>query len=133
MKSEMNMARSYLDFLVEWEILDTEQAESVLQAQNEATPPLGRLALKEGYLTQKQVFQILQDQVDDELLFGELAIKGGHLHSRELNILLEMQTQARPGLNQIILGLGLANEEPLKALYAEYSRVIRELVLQKVG
>ena len=125
---EQSMRDAYLQFLVDRKILDEVVALDVRDQQQHETPPIGRLAVVEGVLTMKQVFTIVNAQGDSDKRFGEVAIKMGLMKTAQLLILLDIQRTKRPGLNEIIEGMGLADRESLKALRKEFISCIKEMV-----
>ena len=125
---EQSMRDAYLQFLVDRKILDEVVALDVRDQQQLETPPIGRLAVVEGVLTMKQVFTIVNAQGDSDKRFGEMAIKMGYMKTAQLLILLDIQRTKRPGLNEIIEGMGLADEETLKTLRKEFILCIKEMV-----
>jgi hypothetical protein len=125
---EQSMRDAYLQYLVDRKILDEVVALDVRDQQQRETPPIGRLAVVEGVLTMKQVFTIVNAQGDSDKRFGEMAIKMGFMKTAQLLILLDIQRTKRPGLNEIIEGMGLADEETLKTLRKEFISRIKEMV-----
>ena len=125
---EQSMRDAYLQYLVDRKILDEVVALDVRVQQQREPPPIGRLAVVEGVLTMKQVFTIVNAQGDSDKRFGEMAIKMGFMKTAQLLILLDIQRTKRPGLNEIIEGMGLADEETLKTLRKEFISRIKEMV-----
>lgn len=126
---EQSMRDAYLQFLVDRNILDDVAALDVRDVQQQQTPPIGRLAVVEGYLTMKQIFSIVKTQCDSDDRFGELAIKMGYLKTQQLLILLDIQRTKRPGLNAIIAQMGLADTKTLDTLRKEFLSCIKESVI----
>ncbi len=128
MFNEQRLCETYLQYLVDFKVLDEEQALRVLAAQKKGTPPIGKLALLQSLLSMKQVARVLAAQADMGMLFGEVAIALGYLQLTEVRGLLEKQRQARPQVNAIILEMGLATDEQLKALRADFLSSMAEIV-----
>lgn len=110
--SKLNEA--FAQHLVTEEIINEEQALLALEQQRHLTPPVGRLALEMNYLTMKQVFRVLQEQADSQMRFGEMAITLGYLDNAQLDELLDLQRQRRPGLCDVLFGMGLARKGVLQ-------------------
>ena len=125
---EQSMRDAYLQFLVDHNILDEVAALDVRDKQQQETPPIGRLAMAEGYLTMKQTFNVVNAQGNSDRRFGELAMEMGYLKTPQLLILLDIQRTKRPGLNKIIAEMGLAEADTLSTLRKEFLASIRELV-----
>jgi hypothetical protein len=125
---EQSMRDAYLQFLVECEILDEVQALDVLERQRQDTPPVGRLALVENYMTMKEITRVVKALSDTDMRFGEMAIQMGYLKTTQLLVLLDIQRKKRPGLNKIIVELGLSDEVTLKTLQKVFLSRIRALV-----
>ncbi len=129
MYCDQSLRDAYLKFLIEWEVLDEVKALDVLDQQQKETPPIGRLALKEGILDMKQIFSVLGAQVDSDLKFGEIAISLGFMTLPELEQLLTLQKNSRPGLNLIVTEMGLAKAETLQSLHKEFLSRVADLVI----
>ncbi len=125
---EQSMRDAYLQFLVDQNVLDEVAALDVRDMQQQETPPIGRLAVVEGVLTMKQIFRILNAQGDSDRRFGELAIQMGFMKTPQLLILLDIQRTKRPGLNKIIMEMGLADSKTLGTLRKEFLATIKEMV-----
>lgn len=126
---EQSMRDAYLQFLVDKKILDEVAALDVRDKQQQETPPIGRLAMSEGFLTMKQTFTVVNAQGESDRRFGELAIEMGFMKTAQMLILLDIQRTKRPGLNHIIVDMGLAEKEPLDTLRKEFMASIRNLVI----
>jgi len=125
---EQSMRDAYLQYLVDQNILDEVAALDVRDQQQRETPPIGRLAVVEGVLTMKQIFSILNAQGDSDRRFGELAIQMGFMKTQQLLILLDIQRKKRPGLNGIIVEMGLSDAETLNTLRKEFLSCIKKMV-----
>lgn len=126
---EQSMRDAYLQFLVDKKVLDEVIALDVRDKQQQETPPLGRLAVVEGYLTMKQIFTILNSQGTSDRRFGELAIEMGMLKTQQLLILLDIQRTKRPGLNEIIAEMDLVDIKTLNSLRKEFLNYIKTMVI----
>ena len=125
---EQSMRDAYLQFLVEGEILDEVMALDVLERQRQETPPIGRLALVENFMSMKQITQVVKALSDSDLRFGELAIQKGYLKTTQLLVLLDIQRKKRPGINKIIADMELADTDILNTLRTVFLSRIRALV-----
>lgn len=109
-----NLNAAFAQHLVNEGVINEEQAVLALEQQRHLTQPIGRLALEKSYLTMKQVFRILQEQADSQMRFGEMAITLGYLDNAQLDELLELQAERRPGLCDVLFGMGLARKGVLQ-------------------
>lgn len=85
--------------------------------------PLGRLALKSGALTMRQVFKVLTMQESLRRPFGRVAVEMGFLDSQDLANLLMTQADSAKPIKHILLDMGLLDQETineeLKLFYHE--------------
>ena len=119
---------AYLQYLVDWDVLDEDAALDVLEQQKKETPPIGRLAMLSKVMTMKQVVKVLDAQVDSDLRFGEVALELGFMTDQQLLDLLESQNKCRPGVNKIIVDLGFADQATVETRCEDFLNHIGELV-----
>ncbi len=75
------------NYLLEKDIITTEQLLDALQEQSKVHLKLGTLAIHEGYMTAGEVDNIIIMQTHQDKKFGELAIEEGYLTEEQVNAL----------------------------------------------
>lgn len=68
---------------------------------------LGEIAVRQGLLTLKQVFEILGEQAESGDRFGEIAVRRGALTRVQLERLLERQARTTVSLADILIRMGV--------------------------
>jgi hypothetical protein len=84
---------------------------AALDRYQESRVPLGRLALREGFLDLGPLLHILDEQLDeasfgDRRRFGEIAVELGYLSEMQVAALLARQAQVSPSFEQVLIELG---------------------------
>lgn len=128
MLESIDIAESFLDFLVTEDVIDHTAAEQVLKEIRLQTTPIGRLALLAGHLSMKQVAEVLNVQSETGLRFGEQAIALGYLDRNQLRRLLDDQAEQRPSAGALLFELGLVKKGILRQKRRDFMRSL-ELVL----
>lgn len=127
MMLEINqLNESFAHHLIVEGIIDEDEALQALDQQRRMTQPIGRLALQKGYLTMKQVFHVLQEQADSQMRFGEMAITLGYMDNAQLDDLLDTQQLQRPGLSEVLFGMGLVRKGVLQKQRRAFLREMEE-------
>ena len=80
------------NYLLEKDIITTEQLLDALQEQSKVHLKLGTLAIHEGYMTAGEVDNIIIMQTHQDKKFGELAIEEGYLTEEQVNALRGSET-----------------------------------------
>ena len=65
-------------------------------------PPLGEVAVKEGYLSMNQIFATLSSQVEQGTPFGETAVELGFLTREQLATLLLKQEEMSVPVEELL-------------------------------
>jgi len=117
-----DLIEAYLEHLVAEDVIAADAASAVLEAQQNRTTPIGRLAILKGYLDMKQVFKVLNTQIDTDLRFGEQAIELGYLDEDQLSDLLAEQRQSQPGIGHVVHDLGFATKGVLQKKRRSFMR-----------
>lgn len=108
-------------YLVKHGVITSAQFIKALECQLLSRPQLGALALEQGKLSVKEIFQVLQAQADDpRKLFGELAIKAGMLSEDELDSLLYRQSTRTLPMPKIVVELGFVTADVAQECLVEY-------------
>src|SRR5262245_12072429 len=88
-------------------IISADQLVEALEAQLDTLPPIGQLALEEGIISPREIFEVLvaQSQSPTER-FGEIAIGMGLMTRDELMRLLMIQADRKRPVAELIVTLG---------------------------
>jgi uncharacterized protein YaaQ len=84
-------------------LVSAEQIIEASIRQSDRRIPLGRLALECKKLSIHQVAKILDAQIEEGQRFGQLAIRMGFLSERDVAYLLMVQNDRLPALRQILV------------------------------
>ncbi len=126
---DLRFSEAFAQFLVDTYVVAAEDALAALDEQRRRTPPIGRLALKKGLLSMKQVFAVLAEQPETGLRFGEQAIFMGYLEREAMEKLLEEQRRLRPGVCEILSEMGVAKKSVLQKSRREYIRSLEAVLV----
>lgn len=119
---DLRFSEAFAQFLVDTNVIGAEDALHALDEQRRRTPPIGRLALKNGLLNMKQVFAILAEQPETGLRFGEQAVFMGYLERDSMELLLDEQRRVRPGLGEILSEMGVVKKGTLQKCRRDFVR-----------
>lgn len=115
----------YGNYLLNTNIITSEQLLEALQKKSETRMKLGVLAINAGYMTAGQVENVHKQQAVKNMRIGDLAVAMGYMTNEQVD---ELLTSQKPGfllLGQTLVDLGyLTNaqfEESIKAYKAKYS------------
>jgi hypothetical protein len=85
-------------------IVSAEQLVAALEAQQKQLVRIGQLAIEEGVLTPREVFQVLRSQSESPHgRFGEIAIGLGMITRNQLQELLILQLDRKRPLSEILV------------------------------
>lgn len=129
MLESQKLCEAFLEHLIDADLIDADAAVRVLDEQRRQTPPIGRLALGEGILTMKQIFEVLRIQTDSGLRFGEQAIELGYMDEEQLVALLKFQRESRPSVGGLIYDLGYARKGELQKARREFMRQLEAVLV----
>lgn len=102
-------------------IITAEQLVSALEAQLATLPRIGQLALEEGIISPRDIFDVLRAQRESpDVRFGDLAIEMGLMSRDELMRLLMIQADRKRPLAQIFVEQGTLSAEQAAAEMAEF-------------
>jgi hypothetical protein len=115
-------------------VVSAEQLVAALEVQQKGLVRIGQLAIEEGILSPREVFQVLRSQSDSpHERFGEVAMGLNLITRDELQRLLVIQMERRRPLSEILVGqhamLPLHAAEELAAFRREMegrNRVIKQ-------
>ena len=111
-------------FLFEKRLLNHDDWMASIERQIRAQVPIGKLALKAGMLTIRQVQQVLRVSAGTNVRFGEVAVELGFLEMDQIGHLLTLQRDSRPPLAGILLEMGLVEEAALKEANESWGRKV---------
>ncbi len=126
---DLRFSEAFAQFLVDTYVVSAEDALAALDEQRRRTPPIGRLALKKGLLSMKQVFAVLAEQPETGLRFGEQAIFMGYLEREAMEKLLDEQRRLRPGVCEILAEMGIAKKTVLQKCRRDFVRSLEAVLV----
>ncbi len=88
---------------------------------------LGRLARKQGWISNGELAHVLLEQRRTRKLFGEVAIAKGYLTQAQVYALLAIQKEHPEGLAEALVDLGVLTEEDAKRELSDYYQSIQAL------
>src|SRR3954467_6786992 len=92
-------------------IISAEQLVAALEAQLATPPRIGQLALEEGIMSPRDIFDVLLAQrKSPDVRFGELAIEMGLITRNELMRLLMIQADRKRPLADMLVREGILSE-----------------------
>jgi hypothetical protein len=104
-------------------VITADQLVEALEAQLHALVPIGQLALEEGILSARDIFDVLRAQSESpHVLFGELAIDLGKMSRDQLMRLLMIQSDRKRTLSDILIWQGAITERQAAVEMAAYRR-----------
>ena len=112
----MNSQR-FGQFLITRGLLTSADLAAAQDIQHTRQSLLGQIAIREQYMTVRQVMDVLRSQAGTGLQFGEVAVQLGYLDGPDVDELLNLQAGTRPQLADILIEQGkLTAETYLKML-----------------
>jgi hypothetical protein len=104
-------------------LVTAEQLVAALELQLDNLVPIGQLALEEGILSARDIFQVLHAQSDSpHERFGELAIEMGLMDRDDLMRLLLVQADRKPPVAEILVRQGVLTRGQVDAELTEFRR-----------
>jgi hypothetical protein len=108
-------------------VISAEQLVAALEVQLSTLVPIGQLALEEGMLSARDIFDILRAQSDaPNVRFGDLAIEMGLLTRDDVMRLLMIQADRKRTIGEILVWQGVLGESQLKAELTAYRRALAQ-------
>ena len=106
-------------------IISADQLVAALEVQMNALVPIGQLALEEGVLSARDIFEVLRAQSDSPAeRFGDLAIEMGLLTRDDVMRLLMIQADRKRTIVEILVAQGVLSESQLAAELAAYRQAL---------
>jgi len=107
-------------FLLEKQILTSEQLLRALTEQTNTRIKLGTLAIHAGLMTANEVERVIILQTKQDQRFGEIAVEKGYLTSEQVNDLIERQSPEYLVLGQILVEQNIITHAQFEQLLSEY-------------
>jgi len=101
-------------YLLEKGLLKTEQLLVAIKIQKEANPPLGELAIREGFIDQVAANSINSEQQRTDLRFGELAISMNLMTEQQVSLLFHTQKEIKKFFGEIVIEQGFIPKDVLE-------------------
>ncbi len=118
-------------YLVKTKRLSPERLQEVLEAKKSEMIKLGFLAVKEGFITEKEAQKINDLQRKEDKYFGEIAIKQGLLTKEQVDVLLSRQKQSDALFKQLLVEKGYMSlvqlDEVVEELIEDYGYTREEI------
>ncbi len=121
-------------FLVENAFIDENGLQEALREQLASLQPLGRLAVKEGSLSEEQVRVLRDCQREEDRLLGDLAVDRAWISREELERLMKLQQSRRRRLGEILVEMALLSQDVMQRALSEYEAIsdLRQRAIGKV-
>jgi hypothetical protein len=111
-------------YLKKKEIISAEQLVAALEAQLDTLPRIGQLALEEGIISPRDIFDVLRAQRESpDMRFGEIAIEMGLMTRSELTRLLMVQADRKQPLAEVFVAQGILSERQVTQEMAEFRQM----------
>jgi hypothetical protein len=105
-------------------IVTAEQLVAALEAQLATMPRIGQLALEQGLISPRDIFDVLRAQRESpDVRFGDLAIEMGLMTRDELMRLLMIQADRKRPLADVFVVEGMLSQERVDEEMAEFRRL----------
>ena len=105
-------------------LISAEQLVAAMEVQLNTLVPIGQLALEEGILSARDIFDVLQAQTDaPKERFGDLAIEMGLMKRDDLMRLLMIQADRKRPIEEILIAQGAITENEAATELAAFRRV----------
>ena len=105
-------------------IISAEQLVAALEAQLATLPRIGQLALEEGLISPRDIFDVLQAQRrSPDVRFGDLAIEMSLMTRNELIRLLMIQADRKRPLADVFVTEGILSEQLVTREMAEFRQL----------
>ncbi len=102
-------------------VLSADALVAALEFQQSKMPPVGQLAMEEGVLSARQVFQILRCQSDlPHERYGDVAVGMGLMSPGELRRLLMIQWERKPPLADVLVALRMLSQPQVDHYLSAY-------------
>jgi hypothetical protein len=104
-------------------VITAEQLVAALEMQIKRLTPIGQLALEEGIISPRDIFDVLRAQGHrPNVRFGDLAIEMGLMNRKDLMRLLMLQEDRKRSLSDILVVQGVMTAQQAAAEMVEFRR-----------
>jgi len=100
-------------YLLEKGLLSTQQLLIAIKLQKEANPPLGELAIREGFIDKSAASRINSEQQRTDMRFGELAISLQLMTEQQVSLLFHTQKEIKKFFGEIVVEQGFMTQSSL--------------------
>jgi hypothetical protein len=102
-------------------VISAEQLVAALEVQLKRLVPIGQLALEEGMLSARDIFNVLQAQRSSpDVRFGDMAVEMGLMTRDDVMRLLMIQADRRMPVAEILVAEGILSKSQVEAELAAY-------------
>jgi hypothetical protein len=104
-------------------IITAEQLVAAIETQLNRLTPIGQLALEEGIISPRNIFDVLRAQGESPIVrFGDLAIEMGLMNRNDLMRLLMIQADRKRPISEILVGQGVITAQQVTDEMLEFRR-----------
>src|SRR5262245_14196345 len=104
----LGVAMHFGIFLTTKGIITAEQLIAAVEVQLNRLTPIGQLALEEGIISPRDIFDVLRAQAEKpSVRFGDLAIEMGLMNRKDLMRLLMLQEDRKRSIAEILVAQGV--------------------------
>jgi hypothetical protein len=107
-------------FLVTRGLLSEADLAEAQEIQHTRQSLLGQIAIREQYMTVRQVMDVLRTQAGTAFQFGEVAVQLGYLDEPDVEELLRLQVGTRPRLADVLIERGKLSAETYLQMLNEF-------------
>jgi len=107
-------------------VISAEQLVAALEVQIRTMVPIGQIALEEGMLSPRDIFEVLQAQSNSPReRFGELAMEMGLLTRDQLMRLLMLQSDRQWPISEILVKQGVLSQQQMTTELTEFRQFLQ--------
>jgi len=117
-------------YLLEKGLLNSQQLLIAIDLQKEANPPIGQLAIREGFISDAAAVQINMEQQRTDKRFGDLAISLGFMTDEQVSMLFHVQKEIKKFFGEILVEQGYLSDEVLNQELAQHSELKKASITQ---
>jgi hypothetical protein len=115
-------AQYFGQFLLNQQLITSNELERALNAQKNTRVKLGVLAINRGFMTAEQVETVHQAQTRMDKRFGEIAVELGFIEEAVINELLSAQPSAHLALGQALIDHEIMRYETFSSALFKYKQ-----------
>jgi hypothetical protein len=108
-------------------VISAEQLVSAIETQHKSLVPIGQLALEEGIISPREIFDVLRAQREEPTMrFGDLAVEMGLVTRDDVMRLLMLQSDRKSAIADILIKQGALTKEQAAVEMAEFRRAANQ-------